>query len=346
MIRKILILTDTHSCQTNGVTRCLDYLTLPFDANTNIEVVSSDNFVSVPFIGYKEIRLSLAFPQKIFKKIEEIRPDAVHIMTEGPIGFTAAFVCKKYKIPYTTTFHTKFPEYLYLRNRLIRPSIVHRYLRFIHDVSAKIFISHKGVQKYLENEGYKSFEIVPLGIDHEIFKLPAGQKSTHSKPRLLFVGRIAVEKNIEDFLKISDDYEKIVVGDGPLREELEAMYPTAKFLGVKKGEELARIYQESDVFVFPSKTDTLGLVNLEALACGTPVVAYDLETMRGVVKNGVSGVLVSEEENLESGIETALKLNTQDICEDIKKYNWKNYQKTFIQSQIPINYTHVDFGNF
>lgn len=171
-MKKILIFTDTHSCQTNGVTRCLDYIKEIDSKRVEIVVISSDDFVNIPFIGYKEIRLSLAFPQKILEKIQEIRPDAIHIVTEGPIGFTAAFVCKKYKIPYTTTFHTKFPEYIYLRNRLIRPSIVHKYLRFIHDASEKIFVSHKGVQKYLENEGYGHFEIVPLGIDHTIFYLP------------------------------------------------------------------------------------------------------------------------------------------------------------------------------
>lgn len=336
-MRTLLIFTDTTSSQVNGVTRCIGELRERLPDNIELELISADDFVSIPFIGYKEIRLSLAFPRKIYKKIRELQPDYIHIETEWPVGLMAAAICRYYKIPYTTTFHTKFPEYLNMRNRLVKEDYVHKYLHFIHDRAERIFISNPGMITYLEENNYGKYSIVPLGIDHSLF-FPWGKQyfQENKKPKLLYVGRIALEKNIEDFLEISDQYEKIVVGDGPQREELEERYPDAKFLGIKKWQELADIYRSVDVFVFPSKTDTLGLVNLEAMACGKPVVAYDIDNMRGIITHGKNGILVAEWSLLENGIIEALRLNPQYAIDTAQWYCWTNYVQEFLAHQSPI----------
>jgi len=202
-MKKLLIFTDTYTEQVNGVTRCLENLCANLAEDIELYIVSSDDFLSVPFLGYKEIRLSFAFPRQIYKRIKSIQPDYIHIMTEGPVGLTAAHVCQKRHIPYTTTFHTKFPEYLHMRNRLVKEEYVHQYLRYIHDGAEHIFISNSGLAEYLRRNGYERTEILSFGIDHSIFH--PGEKTLFRDlpgPILLFVGRIAIEKNIQAFLDI------------------------------------------------------------------------------------------------------------------------------------------------
>lgn len=337
-MKTLLIFTDTTSSQVNGVTRSIENLKKHLIGKIDFHIVSTDDFFSIPFPGYKEIQLSLSFPRSIYKKIKEIEPDFIHIETEWPIGFTAAMICKKHKIPYTTSFHTKFPEYLNMRSSLIKKEYVHSYLRYIHGKSDKIFISNSGLIPYLERHKYDRYAIVPLGIDHSLFYI---DKNFHKKPTekitLLFVGRIAIEKNIEDFLKISDKYHKVVVGDWPEKENLQEKYPNVEFLGVKKWQELANIYRQADIFIFPSKTDTLGLVNLEAMACGKPVIAYDIENMQGIIFPNKNGILINENTSLETGISDALKLQPEICAESVKHFCWKNYSQIFLQeqSQIP-----------
>lgn len=339
MQKTLLIFTDTTSEQVNGVTRSIENLKKHLPNHIKLAIVSADDFFSVPFFGYKEIRLSLSFPRQIFKKIHEIRPDFIHIETEGPIGFSAALICKKYKIPYTTSFHTKFPEYLSMRNRLLKEEYVHQYLHYIHDGAEKIFISNRGMIPYIENNNYGNYAVIPLGIDHSMF-FPGAKKFflNKTRPIALFVGRIAIEKNIEKFLEISEKYEKIVVGDGPEKENLAKKFPNVTFLGIKKWEELADIYRSVDVFVFPSKTDTLGLVNLEAMACGKPVVAYDIENMRGIVTHGKNGILINENSALESGISDALKLLPENCVASAQEFCWENHVKKFLENQSPISH--------
>lgn len=219
-MKKLLIFTDTYTGQINGVTRCMANLIKNLPSDIHLSIISSDDFVSIPFLGYKEIRLSLAFPRSIIKQIRAIRPDYIHIMTEWPIWLNVAYICKKLHIPYTTTFHTKFPEYLHMRNRLLKEEYVHQYLHYIHDGAEEIFISNRGLGEYLTRNGYGDLAIVPFGIDHSIF-YPWEQSLFQDLPRpiLLYVGRIAVEKNIADFLDIDSRYTRVVVGDGPLLEK-------------------------------------------------------------------------------------------------------------------------------
>lgn len=168
-----------------------------------------------------------------------------------------------------------------MRNRLIKEDYVHQYLHYIHDDAIKIFISNAGMVPYLQKHKYGDYTVIPFGIDHTcFFPGPKNRFLDDNRSVLLFVGRIAVEKNIEAFLRIQGNYRKVIVGDGPKRAEFEEMYPEVEFLGIQHGTDLADIYRSADAFIFPSQTDTLGLVNLEAMACGIPVVAYNIENMR------------------------------------------------------------------
>ncbi len=168
-MKKLLIFTDTYAGQINGVTRCIDNLSKNLPPEIHFSIISSDDFVTIPFLGYKEIRLSLAFPRNILARIRDIRPDYIHIMTEGPIGLTVAYICQRRHIPYTTTFHTKFPEYIHMRSRLVKEEYVHQYLHYIHDGAEEVFISNSGLGEYLLRNDYKNPTIVPFGIDHSIF---------------------------------------------------------------------------------------------------------------------------------------------------------------------------------
>lgn len=226
-----------------------------------------------------------------------------------------------------------------MRMELIKEKYVHKYLHYIHNDSETIFISHRGMIPYIERNHYGKYAVVPLGIDHTQFSPgDATLFLNEKKPKLLFVGRIAVEKNIEAFLEISDEkYAKFVVGDGPERETLEKKYPKTTFLGIKRGEDLTAVYRSIDVFVFPSKTDTLGLVNLEAMACGKPIVAYDIENMRGFVEPMHNGILVSEEHSLESGIDAALSIPREHCIETAAQFCWHHHVRAFLEHQVPIS---------
>lgn len=224
-----------------------------------------------------------------------------------------------------------------MRNRLVKPKYVHEYLHYIHDDAERVFISNDGMIPYIERHKYGNAAVVPLGIDHSQF-FP-GKKNLFKKEKrkkLLFVGRIAIEKNIEKFLEISDDYAKYVVGNGPERKNLEDRYPHTEFLGTRRGKTLADIYRSVDIFVFPSLTDTLGLVNLEAMACGKPVIAYDIENMRGIVKSGYNGILIPENQPLESGIEKALKIKSENCIQTASEFCWKNHTEKFLENQAQI----------
>lgn len=337
-MKKLLIFTDTYNEQVNGVTRCLENLCANLPKGISVTIVSSDDFLSVPFLGYREIRLSLAFPRQVFQKIKDVQPDYIHIVTEWPVGLTAARVCQKHEFPYTTSFHTKFPEYLSMRNRLLKEEYVHKYLQYIHGGAERILVSNTGVEQYLKRNGYFHIAITPFGIDHMLF-FPWEKKLFIEKrrPILLFVGRVAIEKNIEDFLQMDQKYTKIVVGDGPLLEEYGEKYPEVHFLGCKKSQELGDIYRSADIFVFPSKTDTLGLVNLEAMACGLPVIAYDIEDTRAIITDGKTGILVPEGKNLDMWIEQALKLHHEDGIAYAQGFTWKKYAEKFLEYQVSLS---------
>ncbi|MBP9779407.1 glycosyltransferase family 1 protein [Candidatus Gracilibacteria bacterium] len=334
---KLLLFTDTYAHQVNGAKVTLEELTHNCPENIEIVIVSTDDFSSIPFPTYAEIRFAMVTPRKISSIIKKEKPDMIHIVTEGTIGFAAARACRKLKIPYTTAFHTKFPEYIALRIPFIQEKIVHKALHYIHGGASHILVSSPVMQVYLEDNSYPKDKIavIPFGVDHTIFS-PGERTLFHNlpKPILLFVGRVSIEKNIGDFIAIETEGTKIVVGDGPLRESLKEQFSEVQFLGYKSKTELRDIYCSSDVFVFPSLTDTLGLVNIEALSCGLPVLGYDIGGLSSIITNGLDGVLIPYGKSLTSGLSQVLKIPREQCIETSKKYNWKDYTRFFLSLQI------------
>ena len=225
------------------------------------------------------------------REIRDFAPDAVHIATEGPLGLAARSICLKYGIAFTTAFHTRFAEYVHARFSLVPESWVWRLLRWFHRPATAVMVATESLKRELRAHGLRRARLWSRGVDVETFRPIADVRLPYEGPIWLYVGRIAVEKNIEAFLALDLPGTKLVVGDGPARSRLEAKYPAVKFLGALTGEPLARAYAGSDVFVFPSRTDTFGLVVLEALASGLPVAAYPVEGPRDVIGDTPVGVL-------------------------------------------------------
>ena len=281
---KVLIVTDAWAPQVNGVVRTLETLGRDLTAlGHEVRYATPEGRFTIPMPTYPEIRLAI-FPRSgLEKEIREFAPDAIHIATEGTLGLSARAICIKYAIPYTTSFHTRFPEYVRARFPFIPEETVYRFLRWFHSPATAMMVATPSLKREMEGHGFRNLRIWSRGVDVERFRPIAGASLGVPGPVWLYVGRVAVEKNIEAFLALDLPGTKVVIGDGPARAVLERKFPDARFLGQKTGEELAHAYAASDVFVFPSRTDTFGLVILEALACGVPVAAYPVQGPLDVV---------------------------------------------------------------
>ena len=242
-----------------------------------------------PMPTYPEIRLAFFQRSTMTREIREFAPDAVHIATEGILGLTARRICLKHGIAFTTAFHTRFAEYVHTRFRMVPERVIWRWLRWFHHPATAVMVSTQTLKRELAGHGFQNLRIWSRGVDIEKFHPIAGTRYSFEGPVWIYVGRVAVEKNIEAFLALDIPGTKVVVGDGPARSALSRKYPTVQFLGALTGEALTRAYAGSDVFVFPSRTDTFGLVTLEALACGLTVAAYPVEGPRDVVGRDVPG---------------------------------------------------------
>ncbi|MBB3945559.1 glycosyltransferase involved in cell wall biosynthesis [Rhizobium skierniewicense] len=273
---RITIVTDAWHPQVNGVVRSIE--------NTNAELerigvvvcmVTPQSFHSVPCPTYPEIRLSVAGYRRVSREIEKGQPSYVHIATEGPLGFMARRWCIKHGMRFSTSYHTRFPEYVAARFP-IPESWLYAFVRWFHNGGSTCMVATPSLQKELDTRGVKNLKRWSRGIDSRLFHPREKTERPFDLPRPIFmtVGRVAVEKNLPEFLDLDLPGSKIVVGDGPARAELQNKYPNVLFTGVKTGEDLARAYAEADVFVFPSKTDTFGNTILEALASGVPVAAF------------------------------------------------------------------------
>jgi len=321
---RIIIVTDAWYPQVNGVVRTYEttheYLTAH---GHDVSFITPLMFRSLPCPTYPEIRLALFPGRKVAQVIEEAQPACIHIATEGPLGLAARKYCMKRDIPFTTSFHTKFPEYVKARTGLPL-SIGYKMVKWFHGPSKTIMVATQSIEDELNEWGLSNISRWTRGVNTEVFK-PADDKSLLdqlSRPISVFVGRVAVEKNLEDFLKLDLPGTKLVVGDGPQRAEMEKKYPDAVFVGAKEGDELASYYAASDVFVFPSRTDTFGLVLLEALASGLPVAAYPVagprDVLAGVHRDDhaadakIVGVL---DEDLRAAVMLALEIPPQN-CRD------------------------------
>ena len=242
-----------------------------------LEFLTPDEFWTLPMPTYPEVRLALPGPGDVERRLERARPDAIHIATEGPLGHAVRRVCMRRGLPFTTSFHTRFPDYL--AERLPMPErwtchVTWGWLRRFHSAGAAVLAATPTLGSELTGRGFKNVKLWPRGVDASLFRPRAGGALDLPRPIFLTVGRVAVEKNLEAFLTLDLPGTKLVVGDGPARASLAKQFPGAVFLGARDGEALAEIYAAADVFVFPSRTDTFGLVLLEALASGVPVAAF------------------------------------------------------------------------
>jgi glycosyltransferase involved in cell wall biosynthesis len=325
---RITIATDAWRPQMNGVVVAFEQMIAAAASafGAQFAIVSPSDFRTVPLPTYREIRLALATPSEVGRKIEESKPDYVHIPTEGPLGWAARLYCMKVGRPFTTSFHTRFPEYIAARAP-IPMAWTYAILRRFHSAATAVMAPTESMRTELEQHGFSKVVIWPRGVDHQ--KFHPSNKATLNLPRpiFLYVGRVAVEKNIEAFLKLSLPGSTVVVGDGPARKRLESQYPHAHFLGLLSGEALTEAYASSDVFVFPSRTDTFGNVILEALACGLPVAAYPVTGPVDIIGDSGAGVL---DEDLGAACLAALGVSKATARSRSLQFTWRESAEHFL----------------
>ncbi len=323
---KILIVTDAWRPQTNGVVSTLSHtVDCLRGAGHEVCLITPIGFRTLPCPSYPEIRLALLPGAKVARAIGAFAPDAVHIATEGPLGLAARRYCLRAGLHFTTSYHTQFPQYL--RSRLPVPlSLTYRWLRSFHGAAGACMVSTRSMQAELERWGFRNVRRWQRGVDTALFRPRPKQFLDLPRPIAVYVGRLAVEKNIEAFLKMPWAGSKLVVGDGPDRARLEDRFPEAVFAGYRFGEDLVAHLAAADVFVFPSRTDTFGLVLLEAMACGVPVAAYPVTGPIDVVDQGVTGAL---DENLSWAARRALTLNSEACRERALRASWESCTREF-----------------
>ena len=329
----ILIVTDAWSPQVNGVVRTLQSVRAELEQmGHRVEVISPDQFHSLPCPTYPEIRLALT--ASVGKRIEEAAPDAIHVATEGPLGLAARRYCMKQELPFTTAYHTQFPDYVSKRTKL-PARWFWRYIRWFHASSKAVMVSTPTVERQLHANGIAHTRHWGRGVDLSLFTV-AGQRhpafDSLQQPIMLYVGRVAVEKNIEAFLDVRHPGTKVVVGDGPALETLKTRFPDIRFLGKLTGPDLAAAYRSADVFVFPSRTDTFGLVLIEALATGTPVAAYPVQGPIDVLTDAVACM----DEDLDRAIAQALTRDRAVCAEYAGHFGWSESARQFLEGLVPI----------
>ncbi|WDI32339.1 glycosyltransferase family 1 protein [Hyphococcus flavus] len=328
---KVVIATDAWKPQLNGVVRTLDTLgKILTDFGNEVLYITPNEFRSVPLPSYPEIRLSLLPNRKVAKLINDFQPDAIHIATEGPIGRATRRFCKRRGYPFTTSFHTRFAEYANERWK-VPTHWGYSILKDFHKDGETMMVATPGLVEELTERGFSKMKLWARGVDLEQFQ--PGDRSfldSHERPIFLYVGRLAVEKSIEDFLEADLPGTKLIVGDGPQKEELEAKYPDAVFTGPKYGDELTKYYQASDVFVFPSRTDTFGLVNVEALACGVPVAAYPVRGPLEILDGAPAGCGAMNEDLTKACLTAYEKRNPEECRAWAENFSWEAASRQFI----------------
>lgn len=306
---RIAIVTDAWQPQVNGVVTTLSRTREGLEAKGHdVTVVNPAAYRTIPCPSYPEIRLALWPGRGVRRTLHETRPDAIHIATEGPLGTAARRYCLARDLKFTTSYHTQFPQYL--RKRLPVPeALSYSYLRRFHGRAERTLVPTEQMRRELVEHGFDSVVIWSRGVDTNLFRPMDRGFLDLPRPIAVYAGRVAVEKNLEALLAADLPGSKLIVGDGPDLEKLRRRYPDAHFVGYKFGEDLAQHLSAADVFVFPSRTDTFGLVMLEAIACGTPVAAYPVTGPIDVVSEGVTGSL---DEDLAAAVDRALQLSRED----------------------------------
>ena len=325
---RIAIVSDAGAPQVNGVvnTLCATQRTLQ-QAGYVVLMITPASFRTFACPTYPEIRLAYKPYAKIAAALRDFAPDCIHIATEGPMGLAARRYCIKHRLAFTTAYHTRFPEYLSARG-ILPKALTYRLLRWFHGPSKVVMAPTLGIKQALEQNGFDNVALWGRGVDTEHFKPGEPDHACIRRPLFLYVGRVAVEKNIEAFLRLDLPGAKWVIGDGPLREKLAQRYPEVHFLGAKAHAELPAYYNCADVFLFPSKTDTFGLVLAEAMACGVPVAAYPVEGPIDVVLNGRSGIL---NDDLRQACIDALTLDRRQVRAHALTYSWETATQQFLQ---------------
>jgi glycosyltransferase involved in cell wall biosynthesis len=317
---RILIVSDAWFPQINGVVRTLSVVADWLRANGDtVEVIGPDRFYSLPMPGYAEIRLAVAPKAKLRKLVDAFAPDAVHIATEGPLGWAMRALCRRHGWPFTTAFHTRFPDYLQARTR-IPAAWSWQVMRRFHEAGDGTFAATPSLRAELAARGFTKVRPWTRGVDLSRFR-PGDGEAWEGLPRpiFLYAGRVAVEKNIEAFLALDLPGSKVVVGDGPALEGLKRRFPNVTYTGYRENGALVRAYAGADVFVFPSRTDTFGLVLLEALATGTPVAAYPVTGPKDVITDPSVGAL---DEDLRAACLRALDCDRGACRRHAETWSW------------------------
>lgn len=327
---KILIVTDNLREQVNGVvTTYKNMEDHAVRAGHRIVYLDPRKFRHISCPLYPEVKLS--FPSYFISKIKKMGADRIHIATEGPLGLFAKFYCDFNKIPYSTAYHTKFPEFL-KKIAWIPTRITYRYLRWFHKYSSAVLVNTESLKKDLENRGFKNLVLWTRGVSKELITPRIGSRK-HTPLKVLYVGRVSVEKNLDILCELQESYDITIVGDGPYLKTLKSRYKKVNFTGYKFGKELSKIYAENDVFVFPSLTDTFGIVVIEALCNGLPVAAYNVTGPMDIIEYGVTGYMVQTGNSLIDAIEKCRSLDNVEVQKiSVKKWTWKNCFNIFLNA--------------
>lgn len=330
---RILIATDAWAPQINGVVVTLvNVISRLRRHGHEVHVISPEGFLTIPTPTYPEIPLAVMPGRGVSRQIREFDPDTIHIATEGPIGAAARRYCLRRGLAFTSAYHTCFPEYV--QPRLGIPlKWGYAFMRRFHAPSSAVMVATPAMRRSLEEHGFERIADYKLGTDLELFHPAAGAFTDLPRPIFTYVGRVAIEKNLPAFLKLDLPGSKVVVGDGPARKKLEREFPAARFVGFKNGTDLASYYQRSDAFVFPSVTDTFGLVMLEALACGVPVAAFPVRGPIDVVKDPRVGVL---DNDLRRAALAALDLDRGACRRYAEAYPWEDTTRQFLAHLAPV----------
>jgi glycosyltransferase involved in cell wall biosynthesis len=333
MTLRIAFISDAWHPQINGVVTTINNTCALLEQSGHlVKLMTPDQFKTIPCPTYPSIRLALACYKKLAGELEEFKPQRIHIATEGPLGMAARRYCLNKNLAFTTSFHTLFAEYVHLRFK-IPMSWGYCYLRRFHAPAKQVMVATPSVEANLQEWGFENKMVRwSRGVDADLYHPRDKAFISLPRPISLFAGRIAVEKNIEAFLELDLPGTKIVVGDGPQLKEFKSRFPDAVFVGFQTGEALARYLAAADVFVFPSRTDTFGIVMLEALACGVPVAAFPVTGPLDVIISDKVGKL---DDNLKKAVTDALQLDARDCRNHALNYSWEKCTEQFFNNLVP-----------
>lgn len=337
-MKRLLIVTDTWHPKVDGVVRSIEFRSrelakLGFD----VEVVHPGQFRTLPFPLYPELKMALFPRRRLRRMMRELRPDYIHIETEGSLGVTARALCRRHGWRFTTSYHTHLQLYADVYARmpvqfLLKPAAA--LLRWFHGAAVRTFVSTESLRAELERQGFKNLVVCPLGVDTDLFiKNPQAPAQDLERPVFAFFSRLGPEKSPEDFLKLDLPGTKLVIGDGPDRKKLEKKYPKAKFVGFKRGQELVDWLSVVDVVVMPSRTETFGLVVIEALAMGIPVAAHDVMGPRDIIVHGVHGHL---SDDLKKAALECLNLSPEECRKRALEFNWAASAQVYADNLEPV----------